>query len=714
MSMGMGGNMVILTPTTAEWKELKKELGDMEGVGSESEGRSSEGSGSGSGSEGSEGSGMQDGSGASDGSASPGSMNGDEHAVSQVGQALPLLETGGSGQTKGLMLDHGQNGKPEVRASTLDKPRLRPTLSADYLPEETTHAPDPGASPPDAVPKLRDATRIPADSRSKQQSHLGDMPIFMQKVIAPSPILPSTPSMNDTPPISPQIVHPDGSDGQIGRSGEETTGMEEVNEDEPLNDEAVTVERFSSVGRRDSLRAVSKVRLPRTKTRRELERERLFKDLDEELEKDQDSPKAFEPVIAIGNGLGLVRDSSAPSSAPVPITQGGSPASSSTITGTAASAAATTAHLASFTGAAPVGASEGYFTTGARIEGSLGVGMPAGRHSPGPGQASRSQTDPSPATAAAVRTSPTQPMKPSPLHASPITAMSTISSPTDSPGISMAPPSAPVTQHRKRTTSRPHSRAHTRSASSVAHHGHTHGAANEDNLETIRTFARSIDHPHSPRIEITNPLASPPPISMESGGNSPKGVSPPERRRRDTKRVSLVAGRVVQPFMIPPSTALPPDRSGSHPGLASPGSKKASLNSFSPFRTPVVTPSTSGNISTTPASLGPGTLQGLSGLSGAGASMLGAKPGFPRFDSTISVAASTAPPSEPGTPGSETAGGLGGRGIEDYCILSEAGKGAYGLVMRAKVKGRDGQPVGEEVIIKYIVKARILADCWKK
>jgi serine/threonine protein kinase len=57
---------------------------------------------------------------------------------------------------------------------------------------------------------------------------------------------------------------------------------------------------------------------------------------------------------------------------------------------------------------------------------------------------------------------------------------------------------------------------------------------------------------------------------------------------------------------------------------------------------------------------------------------------------------------------------MGGRGIDDYVILKEAGKGAYGLVMRAKVKGPKGEPVGEEVIIKYIIKARILADCWKK
>ncbi len=73
-----------------------------------------------------------------------------------------------------------------------------------------------------------------------------------------------------------------------------------------------------------------------------------------------------------------------------------------------------------------------------------------------------------------------------------------------------------------------------------------------------------------------------------------------------------------------------------------------------------------------------------------------------------------------------------GGGIDEYVILSDAGKGAYGLVVRAKIKDPSGEPVGvssvsrdiilhtailikkDEVIIKYIIKTRILADCWKK
>ena len=73
-------------------------------------------------------------------------------------------------------------------------------------------------------------------------------------------------------------------------------------------------------------------------------------------------------------------------------------------------------------------------------------------------------------------------------------------------------------------------------------------------------------------------------------------------------------------------------------------------------------------------------------------------PHLGRLDSTISLAPSTGVPSECGTPNSETAAGMGGHGISDYVILKEAGKGAYGLVMRAKVKGPRGEPIGVSVI----------------
>lgn len=56
----------------------------------------------------------------------------------------------------------------------------------------------------------------------------------------------------------------------------------------------------------------------------------------------------------------------------------------------------------------------------------------------------------------------------------------------------------------------------------------------------------------------------------------------------------------------------------------------------------------------------------------------------------------------------------GRRNIDSFVIEGEAGKGAYGLVRRAREKGPDGLPTGPDLIIKYIVKQKILADCWKK
>uniref|UniRef100_V5F3K3 Protein kinase n=1 Tax=Kalmanozyma brasiliensis (strain GHG001) TaxID=1365824 RepID=V5F3K3_KALBG len=54
------------------------------------------------------------------------------------------------------------------------------------------------------------------------------------------------------------------------------------------------------------------------------------------------------------------------------------------------------------------------------------------------------------------------------------------------------------------------------------------------------------------------------------------------------------------------------------------------------------------------------------------------------------------------------------KSIADFEIVSDIGRGAYGLVKKARMKGLDGRPQGEEVIIKYIIKSRILADCWRR
>ena len=92
--------------------------------------------------------------------------------------------------------------------------------------------------------------------------------------------------------------------------------------------------------------------------------------------------------------------------------------------------------------------------------------------------------------------------------------------------------------------------------------------------------------------------------------------------------------------------------------------------------------------------------------------------------STLSTAVSTRAPS----PCSDQQSFLGERNISEFVIEGEIGRGAYGLVKRAREKRDDGaagvsrssssvscvNPGQPPLIIKQVIKSRILADCWKK
>ncbi|KAJ7660968.1 kinase-like protein [Mycena polygramma] len=80
--------------------------------------------------------------------------------------------------------------------------------------------------------------------------------------------------------------------------------------------------------------------------------------------------------------------------------------------------------------------------------------------------------------------------------------------------------------------------------------------------------------------------------------------------------------------------------------------------------------------------------------------------------SLLSLASSTRPPS-PVPPEQQQQTFLGGRDISEFVIDGEIGRGAYGLVKRAREIQADGS-LGTPLIIKQIIKSRILADCWKK
>ncbi|EPT04283.1 hypothetical protein FOMPIDRAFT_69893 [Fomitopsis schrenkii] len=76
--------------------------------------------------------------------------------------------------------------------------------------------------------------------------------------------------------------------------------------------------------------------------------------------------------------------------------------------------------------------------------------------------------------------------------------------------------------------------------------------------------------------------------------------------------------------------------------------------------------------------------------------------------SFLSAAASTGPP----TPSSEV-DALNERSISEFVIEREIGRGAYGLVKRAREMQINGT-LGPPLVIKQIIKSRILADCWKR
>ncbi|KZW02691.1 kinase-like protein [Exidia glandulosa HHB12029] len=94
-------------------------------------------------------------------------------------------------------------------------------------------------------------------------------------------------------------------------------------------------------------------------------------------------------------------------------------------------------------------------------------------------------------------------------------------------------------------------------------------------------------------------------------------------------------------------------------------------------------------------------------------------PRLNRFGSNSSALSivSTAPPKSTDGSGSSTSSTgdtfRGGRSIDDFVIDGEAGRGAYGVVKRARERLPDGS-LGEPLILKQVVKSRILADCWKK
>ena len=554
-------SMVILTPTTQEWRELK-EIRRLEGEDVDS---SEE-------------------------------MTSSLTSASDESRRSSVLDEGSLESSVLFGRNQGSSAYPQA-------PRLRTTTSVDYLPEEAIHTPDPGS------PVLT-AAQDPSPER----------PVFNPVIIAPSPhpageySVPATPDTPTAERHARKLLNADGAE-------DGGTGDERAPQSSPEIDDGETIAfpgdhgapaRFNSIGRRESLRAIKpsgdRPGMPRVKTKREREREKLFKEIDEELESDAknefeiERPRSGSTVQEFGMGAGLI---SRPSSVNRPVSS-----------------------LSDRLDFDDKPAEANLVETKTDIFDRTFEKKVAEAHPISPPTISSSIFRAHPSL------SPTQPLKPSPLHASPVNAPSGL--PTPETPMDNEPPMMELPSPQQPTT--------------AGSNGQT------ANLDTIRDYARALASPRVDSNHLRAATGSPNP-------SPPMSPRQPRSRRRDTNRVSLVAGRVVQPFAIPPSTALPPPE---RPAL-NPIASNSSLQSFSPFRSPGLNPVKS------PPSV---------------------PPVFTRLDSTLSMAPSTGAPSECGTPTSETAGGIGGRGIEDYVILKEAGKGAYGLVMRAKVKGPNGEPVG--------------------
>jgi protein-serine/threonine kinase len=506
--------MVILTPTTQEWRELK----NMEN----------------------------------------GTVGADDLPSSDSSDDEVLLHRTVSAGSEELP---SSSSSSKLWAEKPDRPALYATRSVDFLEKETRHTPDPGSL-------------IGTPIRETSE------PIFTSNIIAPSPAgLKSSDTLT-------------GGNGTPATSRSKRRSLQELDEEEPVpelapsegGDSSPTPDdspaKFASIGRRDSLRVFRKAGqedVPRTKSKRELERERLFKMVDEELEDVGDDKTTTYGIQEIGRG-GL-----------------GTPVKEAVLEERSLNTDANTRQPSTYI----------------------------------------IRTSPTSSMSSHKSISPTQPMRPSPLHASPLNAANglptpTTPSPAESPGLYLVDdkPTRPVLPAPANTGER---------------------------IDIMRDYARALTSHHSS-------LSQDPPAALNKDHEAAKRGSPPRSPRsprvRDMTRQSLVAGRIVQPYLPTPGAAMP-DR----PGMFR---QPSSLQSFSPFRSP----------------------------NGPKATPGGLMPHLGRLDSTISLAPSTGVPSECNTPSSETAGGMGGHGISDYVILKEAGKGAYGLVMRAKVKGPRGEPIG--------------------
>lgn len=479
-------------------------------------------------------------------------------------------------------------------------------LEGDNVPDSDSDSGSPSPTSPGSGKKATvdgiDYFNTAHKDRLREEPITPDRPVFEPLITAPSPLPPQTKESEvdvagtQLPSVVLQDIHGNAVDEDPTLSLNPSLG-------------------FASIGRRDSLRLKTRStppKAPKTKTKRELERERLFKMVDQEIAETGDTLDRSHTswnVRGVGSGSGL--DSRT----------GGQGLHSPDIPPIEPEK--------KWVEEEPVKV-ESPTTTPEKSERSRSP-EPASERSP-------SHSPEVPRTLPSASIISATPVRPSPLQTTSIlsTAESDESIGSDlydltsqNEGPKSPPPETQVERY-----------------------------------EAIRHYARQL----STRKSLGSGPSRPPSRAPSRRGSDEADTvaSPRSPRRRDTLRVSLVAGRVVKPAEFPAIQPLTPT-----PGSNILSPKATLLQSFSPFQR------------SSPPTTRPPLLRGVSG-SGSYAG---------------SYASSIVAPSECATPTNEpAAGGVGGHGIDDYVILKEAGKGAYGLVMRAKVKGAKGEPVGVSTV----------------
>ncbi|KAI0961506.1 hypothetical protein AcW1_000571 [Taiwanofungus camphoratus] len=206
--------------------------------------------------------------------------------------------------------------------------------------------------------------------------------------------------------------------------------------------------------------------------------------------------------------------------------------------------------------------------------------------------------------------------------------------------------------------------------------------------------------------------------------------TPASQKNTSTASLAVTTGLMAAPavttssptygsFISGPLTRSP---TSSRPtsGAASPRPLSPSNNTASSARPPLSRSPTSPRLNGVPRSRRRSSQQRVSLIAGR-VSIVQVEPPSPpptapqklvRANSAasfLSVASSTGPP----TPNSERSDIISERSISEFVIEREIGRGAYGLVKRAREMKSDGT-LGSPLVIKQIIKSRILADCWKR